>query len=142
MAIVSPEGFKLPDKRPKASITVSGIDIAAFDFITNITEKALEEGSTQEIYQLELTGTSSSSITRKKLTSLGVIINSINVEEPTQGCTDGEFEAKGKGYIFGTQDKSILALGYYGTSTSYDQYLPQFEDSVVMRNVAEIQGRK
>ena len=48
MALVSPEGFKLSDKRPETFMTVSGIDTAAFDFITSIAEKALEVGSIQE----------------------------------------------------------------------------------------------
>jgi hypothetical protein len=130
MALVSPEGFKLSDKRPETFMTVSGIDAAAFDFITSIAEQALEGGSIQELYQLDLTGTSSSSVTCKKLSSSIVTINGINAEELAQECTDGELQAKGKGYIFGTQDNSLIAIGYYGTSSTYDQYLPQFEDSV------------
>lgn len=130
MALVSPEGFNLSDKRPETFMTVSGIDSAAFDFITSIAEKALEGGSIQELYQLDLTGISSSSLTCKKLSSSIVTINGINAEELIQECTGGEFKAKGKGYIFGTQDNSIIAIGYYGTTATYDQYLPQFENSV------------
>ena len=89
-------------------------------------------GLFKKLYQLDLTGTSSSSITCKKLSNSIVTISGINAEELTEECIDNNsgIEAKVKGYIFGTQDNAIVALGYYGMSITYDQYLPQFEDSV------------
>jgi hypothetical protein len=69
-----------------------------------------------------------------------VTINGINAEERVAECVDeegggelvgGVTNLKTKSYTFATQDNSLIALGFYGNSTSiYDQNLPLFEESV------------
>jgi hypothetical protein len=68
-----------------------------------------------------------------------VNINGINAEERVAECIDeeggelvgGVTNVKIKSYTFATQDNSLIVLGFYGNSTStYDQNLPLFEESV------------
>jgi hypothetical protein len=68
-----------------------------------------------------------------------VNINGINAEERVAECIDeeggelvgGVTNVKIKSYTFATQDNSLIVVGFYGNSTStYDQNLPLFEESV------------
>jgi hypothetical protein len=72
-----------------------------------------------------------------------VVINGINAEERVGECIDegrgggavvgevGTNAPKIKSYTFATQDNSLIVLGFFSNSTTtYDQNLPLFEESV------------
>ena len=68
----------------------------------------------------------------KELPTSFITINGIKAEQRSGDCTDEEGSmGKIRGYTFATADDTIILLALSSNSTSeYNQYLPQFEESV------------
>jgi hypothetical protein len=121
--IASPKGNQSESDvlRPNTIMTISGIDAASLQRLANFTNNARQD----------LLGFSNGRIGCKVVSSVLSNINGIPAEEIVKDCNDKGIIAKGKAYVLGTQDDSIIVLGFTSrSSSSYDQYLPLFEDSV------------
>jgi len=121
--IASPKGNQSESGalRPDTFMTISGIDAAAFQKVTD-----LGKGMGQD-----LTSFSNGSISCKVVSSSPTSINGIPAEEIMKDCNHGGIVVKGKAYVLGTQDNSIIVIGFTSRSNrSFEKYLPLFEDSV------------
>ena len=121
--IASPKGNQSESGalRPDTFMTISGIDSAAFQKLAD-----LAKGMGQD-----LTSFSNGSISCKVVSSSPTSINGIPAEEIMKDCNHGGIVVKGKAYVLGTQDNSIIVIGFTSRSNrSFEKYLPLFEDSV------------
>jgi hypothetical protein len=68
----------------------------------------------------------------KELPASFVTINGLKAEQRSGDCTGGDgSSSKIKGYTFATADGTIILLAFSSNSDNeYNQYLPQFEESV------------
>jgi hypothetical protein len=68
----------------------------------------------------------------KELPASFITINGIKAEQRSGDCTDEDGSImKIKGYAFATADDTIIMFTLSSNSTNeYNQYLPQFEESV------------
>lgn len=134
-----------------ALMTVFGIDEETFDMIEGFSELSAlgeagvgeEDAILQGSDQLDTTttipiGNKAFSCTFSQPSF--VTINAINAEERSGECLDEEgagISPKTKSYTFSTQNNSLIVIGFYGNSTStYDQNLPLFEESVKTINIS------
>lgn len=142
-------------QEPAAFMTILGIDQEGFNWLESISQvPALggagdgggqagsiggqEEGATlpqgnSDPFGITTTPSGDSTISCTFSQPSFVTINSINAEERLGECIDeaGGSNAKTKSYAFATQDNSLIVVGFYSNSTStYDQNLPLFEESV------------
>jgi hypothetical protein len=136
-------------QEPATFVTIMGIDQETFNTLESVFElPALGGGGVGEEEVLpqesgDPLGTSpfgDSTISCTFSQPSFVTINGINAEERAGECTDGAgggaeggggTNAKTKSYAFATQDNSLIVVGFYANSTStYDQNLPFFEESV------------
>jgi hypothetical protein len=138
-------------QEPAAFMTILGIDEGTFDMIEGFSElPALEEegvGENETLLQgsgpLDTTTTPFGNTTDVLSCTFSqpsfVTINGINAEERLGECIDeeGGTNPKTKSYAFATQNNSLIVVGFYGNSTStYDQNLPLFEESVKTINIS------
>jgi hypothetical protein len=137
-------------QEPATLMTILGIDEGIINMIEEFSElPALEEGgvgeeeiSLQDSDPLDTTtipfgNTDVLSCTFSQ--PLFVIINGINAEERSAECIDeeGGTNPKTKSYAFATQNNSLIVMGFSSNSTStYDQNLPLFEESVKTINIS------
>lgn len=134
-----------------ALMTVFGIDEETFDMIEGFSElSALEEAGVGEEDAIlqgsdQLDTTTTIPIGNKAFSCTFsqpsfVTINGINAEERSGECLDEEgagISPKTKSNTFLTQNNSLIVIGFYGNSTStYDQSLPLFEESVKTINIS------
>jgi hypothetical protein len=133
-------------------ITILGIDEETFDMIEGFSElstlegegvgvgeeDALLQGSDPPETATTPFGNNTFSCTFSRPTF--VTINNIAVEERLGECVDeeaGGSNSKTKSYTFATQNNSLIIVGFYGNSTStYDQNLPLFEESIKTINIS------
>jgi hypothetical protein len=132
-------------------MTILGIDEGTFNMIEEFSKlPALEEGGVGEEEAL-LQGSDPLDTTTTPFGNTDVlsctfsqpsfvIINGINAEERSGECIDeggGGTNPKTKSYAFATQNNSLIIVGFYSNSTStYDQNLPVFEESVKTINIS------
>jgi len=132
-------------------MTILGIDEGTFEMIEGFSElSALGEGGVGEEEAL-LQGSDPLDTTTTPFGNTDVlsctfsqpsfvIINGINAEERLSECIDeegGGTNPKTKSYTFATQNNSLIVVGFYSNSTStYDQNLPLFEESVKTINIS------
>jgi hypothetical protein len=137
-------------QEPATFMTILGIDEGTFDMIEGFSElPAFGEGGVGEEETL-LQGSNPLNTTTTPFGNTDVLsctfsqpsfvtINSINAEERLGECIDeeGGTNPKTKSYAFATQNNSLIVVGFYGNSTStYDQNLPLFEESVRTINIS------
>jgi hypothetical protein len=137
-------------QEPAAFMTILGIDEGTFDMIEGFSESsALEEGGVGEEETL-LQGSDPLDTTTPTFGNTDVLsctffqpsfvtINGINAEERLGECIaeEGGTNPKTKSYTFATQNDSLIVVGFYSNSTSsYDQNLPLFEESVKTINIS------
>jgi hypothetical protein len=133
-------------------ITILGIDEETFDMIEGFSELSTLEGEGVGVGEedallqgsdpLETTttpfGNNTFSCTFSRPTFVN--INNITAEERLGECVDeeaGGSNPKTKSYTFATQNNSLIIVGFYGNSTStYDQNLPLFEESIKTINIS------
>jgi hypothetical protein len=137
-----------------AIMTIVGIDEETFDMIEGFSELSAlggqeggrvgeENASLQGSDRLETTTTPFGNNAFSCIFSQPtfVTINNITAEERLGECIDEEAGGGGnpktKSYTFATQNNSLIIVGFYGNSTStYDQNLPIFEESVKTINIS------
>ncbi len=112
-----------------AMMTIIGIDRKAFDSLKNFTHSMLS-------------GANSSSMTNmldqykkdakcNKTFDSPVEINGVTGQQISYECQGSLFAGKLTGYAFATKDDSLIQVSFFGNTTSgYDKYLPQFENSI------------
>jgi hypothetical protein len=137
-------------QEPATLMTILGIDEGTINMIEEFSElPAVEEGgvgeeetSLQDSDPLDTTTTPFGNTDALSCTfsqPLFVIINGINAEERSAECIDeeGGTNPKTKSYAFATQNNSLIVVGFYSNSTStYDQNLTLFEESVKTINIS------
>ena len=137
-------------QEPAVFMTILGIDEGTFDMIEGFSElSALEEGGVGEEETLlqgsDPLDTNTPTFGNTDLISCTfsqpsfVTVNGITAEERLSECIDeeGGTNPKTKSYAFATQNDSLIVAGFYSNSTStYDQNLPLFEESVKTINIS------
>jgi hypothetical protein len=121
--IASPKNYQSESGvlRPDTVMTISGIDSAALQKLADFAKNERQD----------LMGFSNGQVGCKVLSSSPSNINGISAEEIVKECNHEGIIAKGKAYVLGTQDDSIIVLGFTSRSAAfYEKYLPLFEDSV------------
>jgi hypothetical protein len=106
--IASPKGNQSESGalRPDTLMTISGIDSAAFQDLADLVK-----GMGQDLASF-----SKGNISCKVVSSSPTSINGIPAEEIMKDCNHGGIVAKGKAYYLGTQDNSIVVLGFTSRS--------------------------
>jgi hypothetical protein len=137
-------------QEPATFMTIQGIDQESFNELESLVSEspALEEeegGGGVGGEEGSPLGTTASPFANNTVSCSYsqpsfVTVNGINAEERVAECSDeegggelvgGATNLKTKSYAFATQNNSLIVLGFYGNSTStYDQNLPLFEESV------------
>jgi hypothetical protein len=139
-------------QEPATLMTIVGIDEGTFDMIEGFSEiPALGEGGGVGEEETFLQGSDPLDTTTTTFVDTDVLsctfsqpsfvtINGINAEERLGECIDeegGVTNPKTKSYTFATQNNSLIVVGFYSNSTStYDQNLPLFEESVKTINIS------
>jgi hypothetical protein len=143
-------------QEPATFMTIVGIDQESFNMLESIVsqlpalgqgagggqagvggqEEVLPQGSSDPLGSAT-TPFGDNAVSCTYLQPSFVTINGINAEERVGECIDEEAgggvgtNPKTKSYTFATQNNSLIVVGFYGNSTStYDQNLPVFEESV------------
>jgi len=138
-------------QEPATFMTILGIDERTFDMIEGFSELSTlgQEGVGEE--ETLLQGNDPLNTTTTPFGNTHVLsctfsqpsfvtINGINAEERLGECIGedgGGTNPKTKSYAFATQNNSLIVVGFYSNSTStYDQNLPLFEESVKTINIS------
>jgi hypothetical protein len=67
-----------------------------------------------------------------------VVINGVTGQQISHECKGELVAGKIREYIFATKNDSLITISFWGNSTSgYDKYLPQFEDSIKTLKISD-----
>jgi hypothetical protein len=137
--IAAPKGINLEAfEEPGTAMAIKMIDEETFNKFASLAqflgENASQVGGGDPLSMQGVEGQQC-----KELPASFVTINGIKAEQRTADCTDeGGTVTKTKGYTFATANDTIIVLALFGNSTKeYNQYLPQFEESVKTIKISE-----
>jgi len=112
-----------------AMMTIIGLDRKTFDTLKNITQSM--QFSANSSSMTNMTDQYKKDAKCTKTVESPVVINGVTGQQISYDCKGPLFAGKIRGYVFATKDDSLITVSFFGNSTSgYDKYLPQFEDSV------------
>ena len=133
--IAAPQGIDLEaTEEPGTVMTIQVIDKETFNELAGLAQSlGLEvENPSQAVGGDPLAMGGGEGEQCKELPASFITINGIKAEHRSGDCTDEEgSRGKIRGYTFATADGTIILLALSSNSTSeYNQYLPEFEQSV------------
>lgn len=140
--VASPQGVDLESvEEPGTAMTIQMINQETVNELANLAQSFGLEGAGNESQMasdpLAIGGVEGQQC--DELPPSFVTINGITAEQRSASCRDEEGTTSNiRAYAFATADDTIVLLALVSNSTSeYDQYLPQFEESVKTVKISE-----
>jgi hypothetical protein len=116
-------------EKSHAMMTIIGFDKNTFDRMKSFTQSMLSGFNSSSM--TNMMGQLRKDAKCVKTVDSPIIINGVTGQQISYECEGKLFAGKIKGYTFATKNDSLITVSFFANSTSgYDKYLPQFEDSI------------
>ncbi len=116
-------------EKHQAMMTVIGITRKTFDTLKNFTQTMMSSANSSSM--MNMVNQYQKDAKCAKSRDSFITINGVTGQQIAYECKGALFAGKIEGYVFATKDHSLIITSFFGNSTSgYDKYLPQFEQSV------------
>ena len=131
--MVSPEGIDMESTaEPEATMMVNTITQEYYDMMSetmglNLSNESDESGL---INQTDDHFEQDNESWQPQSASSIVTINGAMAEESMYDCTIGGSAYTTKAFAFATSDNILIVITFTGDATTFDKYLPEFENSV------------
>jgi hypothetical protein len=131
MVMVSPEGFDMEAlQEPETVMMVNTINEEIYNQISESLNFNAENASSEEDSSVPSGLQSEAGESCDPETASIETVNDLTAEKSIYNCTVDGATFLTQAYAFATSDNSVVLVGFTGSAETFEQYLPEFEESV------------